>query len=134
MSFVWVVIPFTFVLFMQKRSFIKMREEKIQLLLGGDEKLDETQLNASDPRHDNSRTAGRVCLENDSRYDCDRSVETLALTSKTPFNRSAWARDHLPLEQYDTQSVPQTTTSMKDYFEKCQNIDGSSRPPDIVEE
>jgi len=29
MSFVWVVIPFTFVLFMQKRSFIKMREEKI---------------------------------------------------------------------------------------------------------
>ena len=41
MSFVWMVIPITFVLWMQTRSFIKMREEKIQLLLGG-ANLDET--------------------------------------------------------------------------------------------
>ena len=33
MSVIWVTIPITFVLWMQTRSFIKMRAEKIQLLL-----------------------------------------------------------------------------------------------------
>ena len=33
MSVIWVMIPITFVLWMQTRSFIKMRAEKIQLLL-----------------------------------------------------------------------------------------------------
>ena len=33
MSAIWVFVPITFVLWMQTRSFIKMRAEKIQLLL-----------------------------------------------------------------------------------------------------
>ena len=48
MSVVWVTIPITFVLWMQTRSFIKMRAEKIQLLLDC-KQLDETLvLNDSD--------------------------------------------------------------------------------------
>ena len=42
MSLVWVIIPITFVLWMQTRSFIKMRAEKIQLLLGQRHLLDES--------------------------------------------------------------------------------------------
>ena len=49
MSFIWVVIPISFVLWMQTRSFIKMKEEKIQLLLNVDDQMDESLvLNDSD--------------------------------------------------------------------------------------
>ena len=35
LNFFWIVIPFTFVMWMQVRSFIKMKQEKIELLLNG---------------------------------------------------------------------------------------------------
>ena len=49
MQLLWIVIPCTFVLWMQTRSFIKMKEEKIQLLLNVDDQMDESLvLNDSD--------------------------------------------------------------------------------------
>ena len=39
MSLIWIMVPITFVLWMQMRSFAKMKQEKIELLLGAD-KLD----------------------------------------------------------------------------------------------
>ena len=78
----------------------------------------------------------------------DRSFETLNLTSraahlaKTPrrvaaSNENSSNRNYLlPMDQqhhFDALSIPLTTTSMQDYFDKCQNIE-SSKPPDIEEE
>ena len=126
MGVIWVMIPVLFLMCMQIRSFKKMKDEKMQLLVGveADESIihpDGTrngQLNKTDAASMGSPEPGTPFKDYNSSMRGSHDNFSSSFKGRLK-NRFESQQSYNPVSMLDSVSHPGTTSSLQDYFEKC---------------